>query len=50
MRNSAEVVRMGEMRRSVEQTALFDGPEIGYTTGFVRGFNRTLARTGVGRL
>jgi putative exosortase-associated protein (TIGR04073 family) len=48
MRNSYEVVRMGEMRRSVEQTALFDGPEIGYTTGFVRGFNRTLARTGVG--
>jgi putative exosortase-associated protein (TIGR04073 family) len=48
MRNSYEVVRLGEMRRSVEQTALFEGPEVGYTTGFVIGFNRTLARTGLG--
>jgi putative exosortase-associated protein (TIGR04073 family) len=48
MRNTWEVVRMGEMRRSVEQTAVFDSPDLGYTTGFVRGLNRTLTRTGVG--
>jgi putative exosortase-associated protein (TIGR04073 family) len=46
--NTFEVVRWGEMRRSVEQTSLFDSPEAGSTTGLVRGFNRTLARTGVG--
>jgi putative exosortase-associated protein (TIGR04073 family) len=46
--NTFEVVRLGEMRRSVEQTSLFDSPEAGSTTGLVRGFNRTLARTGVG--
>ena len=48
MRNTYEIVRMGELRRTMEQTALFDGPEISYTTGFARGMNRTLARTGVG--
>ena len=46
--NLTELVRGGEMRRSVEQTALWDGPDSGYTTGFIRGFNRSLARTGVG--
>jgi putative exosortase-associated protein (TIGR04073 family) len=48
MRNSLEIVRLGEMRRSMEQGALFDGPEYGYTTGFIRGLNRSLARTGIG--
>ncbi len=48
MRNSYEIVRTGELRRSMEQTAVFEGPDVGYTTGFVRGLNRTLARTGVG--
>jgi putative exosortase-associated protein (TIGR04073 family) len=48
MRNMTELVRMGEMRRSIEQTALFDGPDMAYTTGVVRGFNKTMARTGVG--
>ncbi len=48
MRNVMEVTRLGEFRRTVEQTALFDGPDVGYTTGFIRGLNRTLARTGVG--
>ncbi len=43
--NVYEVVRMGELRRSVEQSAVFDGS---YTTGLVRGFDRTMARTGVG--
>jgi putative exosortase-associated protein (TIGR04073 family) len=48
MRNTFEIVRMGDMRRSIEQTAVFDSPEDGYTTGFVRGLDRSLARTGLG--
>src|ERR1035437_5119519 len=48
MSNMAEFARLGEIRRSVEQTAIFDQPGGHYTTGFIRGFNKTLARTGVG--
>jgi putative exosortase-associated protein (TIGR04073 family) len=48
MSNAFEPVRLGEMRRSIEQTALFDGPDAGYSTGFIKGLNRTLARTGIG--
>jgi len=48
MANTTEIVRMGELRRSIEQTALWDGIDAGYTTGFVRGMNRTLVRTGIG--
>jgi len=39
---------LGEMRREVEQTVLFDGPDKGYTLGFFRGLNKSLVRTGVG--
>ncbi|MBC8097374.1 MAG: exosortase system-associated protein, TIGR04073 family [Akkermansiaceae bacterium] len=46
--NTFEIVRGGEFRRTVEQTALFDSPDEGYTTGVIRGVNRTLARTGIG--
>jgi len=46
--NTFEITRLGEMRRSIEQTAVFESPSAGYTAGAVRGFNRTLARTGVG--
>lgn len=48
LRNSYDIVRLGEMRRTIEQTALFDSPDAAYTTGVVRGFNRTLARTCLG--
>jgi putative exosortase-associated protein (TIGR04073 family) len=48
MSNTFELVRMGELRRTVEQSCLFDGASVGYTTGVIRGFNRTLARTGIG--
>src|SRR6266581_2894129 len=48
MSNTFEIVRGGEFRRTMEQTALFDGPDAAYSTGFIRGVNRTLARTGVG--
>jgi len=48
MNNVYEIVRMGEMRRSIEQTAVFDSPEVGYTAGAMRGLDRSLARTGLG--
>ena len=48
MANSYDIVRGGEFRRSVEQTALFEGPDTAYTTGFIHGLDRTLARTGIG--
>lgn len=46
--NLTEFARVGEIRRSVEQTTLWDGPQAGYTTGFIRGFNRSVVRTAVG--
>ena len=46
--NMTEVIRGNEFQRSVEQSATFDGPDVGFSTGFARGVNRTLARTGVG--
>lgn len=48
MSNLMEPVRLGELRRSMEQTAIFEGPEAAYTAGFMRGLNKTLVRTGVG--
>jgi len=48
MSNLVEPVRLGELRRTMEQTALFAGPDAAYTTGFIKGLNRTLARTGIG--
>jgi putative exosortase-associated protein (TIGR04073 family) len=48
LRNFNEVVRMGEMRRSVEQTSVFYGNDVGYTTGAIVGLDRSLARTGAG--
>ena len=46
--NSLEITRFGEMRRSIEQSAVFDSPSAGYTSGAICGFNHTVARTGVG--
>ncbi len=48
MSNMAEFARLGEMRRSIEQTAIFEQPGGHYATGFIRGLNKSLARTGVG--
>jgi len=48
MRNMTEIGRLGEMRRSMEQSAIFNSPDTAYTTGFFRGLNRSLARTGIG--
>jgi putative exosortase-associated protein (TIGR04073 family) len=48
MRNSLEILRLGEIQNSMQNAALLDGPEVAYTTGFIHGLNKTLARTGVG--
>lgn len=48
LNNFGEIARWGEMRRTMEQTALFDSPDQAYTTGAVKGFNRSMARIGVG--
>lgn len=48
MNNVTEFVRLGEIRRSMEQTAIWDNTEEAYTTGVIRGVNRTLGRTAVG--
>ena len=45
LNNVTEFLRGGEIRRSVEQTSLFDGPDVGASTGLIRGFNRSVART-----
>ena len=45
--NTFEIVRMGEFRRSIEQSEVFD-PGTGYTTGAITGFDRSMARTGLG--
>ena len=46
--NTFEIVRMGEMRRTYEQTSLFYGPDYGRSAGLVQGFCRTIGRTGIG--
>jgi len=46
--NMSEIVRMNEFQRAAEQHSLFDGPDTGMHTGIIRGFNKTMARTGVG--
>jgi putative exosortase-associated protein (TIGR04073 family) len=46
--NSWDIVRLGEMRRTIEQTSVLDSPSEGYTTGVIRGFDRSMARTGLG--
>ncbi len=48
LNNVTEFMRGGELRRSMEQTALWDGSDTVYTTGMLRGLNRSVARTAVG--
>ena len=45
--NTYEIVRLGEMRRTVEQNSWVE-PENRYASSLVKGFNRSLARTGIG--
>jgi len=46
--DTLEVARMGEIRRSVEQTAIFVSPSAGYTAGVINGFDHTVVRTAIG--
>src|SRR2546427_5938207 len=48
MNNVTEIARQGEMRRSIEQTAIWEGAEASYTAGVIRGLNRTIVRTAIG--
>ncbi len=48
MNNATEVFRGGELRRSIEQTGLWEGADQAFTTGLVRGMGRTMARTAIG--
>jgi putative exosortase-associated protein (TIGR04073 family) len=48
MMNVTELGRGGELRRSMEQTHLWEGPEASYTIGMLRGLNRSIARTFLG--
>jgi len=43
--NTFEVMRWGEMRRTMEQSTLFGASNSG---GMITGFNRSMARTGIG--
>ena len=46
--DTLEVTRLGDMRRSVEQTAVFESPSAGYTVGAISGFDHSMARTALG--
>ena len=46
--NMYEIVRMGDMRRTMEQSALFETQDATYASGMVRGFNRSITRFGIG--
>ena len=48
MLNVTEFARGGEIRRSMEQTYLWEDTDSAYTTGFIRGFNRSVVRTAIG--
>jgi len=45
--NTYEIVRMGELRKSVEENSILQVPGSG-CYGFIHGFDRTIARTGLG--
>ena len=46
--NMMEIARLGELRRSYEQTSVLESPEMGCTTGVLHGIDRTVARTAAG--
>ncbi|HEV2455784.1 MAG TPA: exosortase system-associated protein, TIGR04073 family [Verrucomicrobiae bacterium] len=48
IRNTCEVVRLGGLRTSMEQTTVWDSPSVGCTTGVIKGIDLSLARTGIG--
>jgi len=46
--NTFEFARLAEMRRSIEQTEVFEGSGSAFTTGVIHGFDQTIARVGLG--
>lgn len=46
--NMYEIIRMGDMRRTMEQTAVFETTDSTYAYGMVKGFNRSMTRFGLG--
>jgi putative exosortase-associated protein (TIGR04073 family) len=46
--NVMEIVRFGEMRRSMEQTAVLGSPDSEFTTGAIKGMDRSVRRTAAG--
>jgi putative exosortase-associated protein (TIGR04073 family) len=46
--NVTEFARLGEVRRSMEQTHLWENTDSAYSTGLIRGVNRSVARTAIG--
>ena len=46
--NITDLTHFGEFSYSMEQAAIYDGPDAGATAGFWHGLSRTLLRAGVG--
>jgi putative exosortase-associated protein (TIGR04073 family) len=46
--NATEFARLGDIRRSQEQTRLFDSPNSSPATAFIRGFDLSVKRTVLG--
>ena len=46
--NTMELVRWGDMRQSVEQEAVFSGPDYTYSYGVIHGFGQSIGRAGLG--
>ena len=46
--NTFELVRWGDMRRSVEQNAVFSEPDTSYSYGIVHGFDQSISRAALG--
>lgn len=46
--NATEFARLGEIRHSMEQQALWSNTDSAYGVGFFRGLNRSVVRTAVG--
>ena len=46
--NTFEIVRLADMRSTVEQEYVWNGPMAGATVGVVKGADRSIERTGLG--
>jgi putative exosortase-associated protein (TIGR04073 family) len=46
--NTMEVIRWGDMRQNVEQSAVFSSPDVTYSYGVIHGFDQSVKRIGLG--